>query len=288
MKTKEIKQENEVYFLGSKNTKKKITAKKTGIGVGIFIVVVIILVAVILYNKHHTTPPYYFEPEDTEKSAPDNTGQHSFEKSQSQGYIEVLEETVNDVPMFVYKPHNATMTLAVGKPDKADSTILFIAQAADIRADNHDILGDFVLAGAPLSRGSSKTGFCAVINGKITVGMAKTTPLLQEAIQTKGYFFRQYMLVNNGELVENNPKNKTIRRALATRKGEIIVVESRSAESFHDFAQALVDIGISDAIYLIGSTSYGWYLDEENRRVEFGVEKDSGEWKISYVVWRKE
>jgi hypothetical protein len=87
---------------------------------------------------------------------------------------------------------------------------------------------------------------------------------------------------------KRKPENKTVRRALVTRKSEIIMVESRSAESFHDFSQALVDIGVSDAIYLIGSTSYGWYLDEENRRVEFGVEKDAGEWKVRYIVWRKE
>jgi hypothetical protein len=288
MKTKEIKQENEVYFLGSKNTKKKSTVQKTGIWVGIFIVVVTILVAVTLYSKYHSSPPYYFEPESIEKSTPDNAGQHSFEKSKSQAYIEVSEETVNDVPMFVYKPHNARMTLVIGLPDKSDSTILFTARAADIRADNYDILGDFVLAGVPLSRGNTKTGFCAVINGKITIGTAKTTPLLEEAIQSKAYFFRQYTLVSNGQLVENNPKNKSIRRALATRGGEIVMVESRSMESFHDFSQALVDIGISDAIYLLGSTSYGWYLDEENRRVEFGVERDTGEWKVSYIVWRKE
>ena len=34
------------------------------------------------------------------------------------------------------------------------------------------------------------------------------------------------------------------------------MVETTTRESFHDFAQALVDLGADNAIYLVGSSAY--------------------------------
>ena len=59
-----------------------------------------------------------------------------------------------------------------------------------------------------------------------------------------GYFFRQYPLVKDGQVIDNEPKGKSIRRAICDRQGEIFMVETGSIESFHDFAQALADLGV--------------------------------------------
>lgn len=293
MSKKDIQTENEVYFLGSKESRDKKPASKKRwrlIAAACIVVVIIAVLLILLLRKPDAG--YYFEPEieeavhtagvtsDTIKAIPGDT---------IKGYVEILEETVNDVPMFVYVPRHATLSLSVGMPDKSDSTIIFITQAADIRGDNYEIVGDFVLAGEKLSRGVAKTGFCAVIDGEVIIGVSDNTPLLQKAIESKGYFFRQYPLVDDGVPVENNPKNKSIRRALATRSGKVIMVESRSAESFHDFAQALVDIGVNDAIYLVGSnTAFGWYYDKDHIKTEYGTIQSEELHNISYIVWRSE
>ena len=88
-------------------------------------------------------------------------------------------------------------------------------------------------------------------------------------------------------LVENAPKNKSIRRALCDRNGEIMMVDCSTPESFHDFAQALVDLGMTNAIYLVGSTVFGWAVNEGGYRVEFGVKNDLLPKNTSYIVWRK-
>jgi uncharacterized protein YigE (DUF2233 family) len=106
------------------------------------------------------------------------------------------------------------------------------------------------------------------------------------AIEAGGYFFRQYPLVKDGAMVPNNPKNKSIRRALAIRNRQAVMIESKNTESFHDFAQVLADIGVSDAIYLVGSTAYGWYYDREQQRHEFGAEQENLPENTSYIVWR--
>ncbi|MDR2970680.1 MAG: hypothetical protein LBU83_01945 [Bacteroidales bacterium] len=178
------------------------------------------------------------------------------------------------------------LSLAVGMQDKTDSTLLFVAQAADIRADNLDIVCEFVLEGKQLAYGTAKKGYCAIINNFITIGAGAQTPLLQKAIESGGYFFRQYALVDNGEFVSNKPKNKFIRRAIAVKNEQVIMVQSIGIESFHDFTQALIDFGVRDAIYLVGSNAYGWYYDREKQKHEFGKERENLPANVSYIVWR--
>ena len=138
----------------------------------------------------------------------------------------------------------------------------------------------------------SKKGYCASFNGKVTIGVAENSPLFEKATEEGGYFFRQYPLVSNGKLVENEPKGKSIRRAICDRQGEIFMVETRSIESFHDFAQALVDLGVDQAIYLVGSTAYGWSVDENGTIHEFGEDNYYTGYRnmlqnISYIVWKR-
>ena len=205
------------------------------------------------------------------------------------GFIEMMDTTINDIPMRLYLPHQVTMSLHVGNIDRNDHSIVFAAQAADIRADNGGIVGAFVLEGEPKAWGLSKKGYCAIINDTVTVGIADNSPLFEEATEKGGYFFRQFPLVDNGSLVENELKGKAVRRALCDRGGEIFTVETLSIESFHDFAQALVDLGVDNAIYLVGANAYGWATDIDGQRHEFGDPnpKTSNKWRnINYLVMR--
>ena len=208
------------------------------------------------------------------------------------GYTEIVDTVINDVVLRLYIPHNAEMSLHIGKIDIEDTSIIYAAQAADVRADNGGIVGAFVLKGEPKAWGLSKKGFCASINGEVTVGVAENSPLFEKATEEGGYFFRQYPLVSNGKLVENEPKGKSIRRAICDRNGEIFMVETGTAESFHDFAQALADLGVGEAVYLVGSSAYGWAVDENGDRHEFGVDhyytgRRKAPKNISYMVWKK-
>lgn len=212
-------------------------------------------------------------------------------ESGAPGFTEIRDTTINDVPLRVYIPHNAAMELHVGKMDREDKGVIYAAEAAFIRADNHAILGAFVLKGEPLAWGLSMRGYCASIDGEVTIGVADNSPLFEEAINRGGYFFRQYPLVDNGVFVKNEPKNKSVRRAICERVGEIFMVESLTKESFHDFTQALVDLGVDNAVNLAGSEAYGWALDSEGMKHEFGTPNYyTGRGRMpkntNYIVWR--
>lgn len=201
---------------------------------------------------------------------------------------EHIRRTINDIPLDIYIPHNAVPKLYVGTPDIHDKKIILAAQAADIRADNGKIAGAFVLAGQPLAWGLSKKGYVGIIDGKITIGTADNSPLFEEATETGGYFFRQYPLVSDGRLVENEPKNKALRRAVCDRAGEIFIVLTAERESFHDFSQALVDLGVDEAVYLVGASSYGFWRDASDRLVQFNEKRRGGYKYENFIIWERQ
>ena len=202
-------------------------------------------------------------------------------------YTEKIDTVINDVRLAVYIPHNATPELIVGKPNENDPSIILAAQAADIRADNKEILGAFVDKGTPLAWGLSKKGFCAIIDGKMTIGTSENSPLFEQATETGGYFFRQFPLVDNGVLVENEQKNKSVRKALCSRAGQVFIAVTEMDESFHDFAQALVDLGVENAISLVGSKyAFGWWRDQDGVKTSF-AEGWHQYRRENYVGWRK-
>lgn len=212
--------------------------------------------------------------------------------SLASGYTEIRDTLINDIPIRIFIPHNAELTLHIGRMNKEDKSIIYAAQAADVRADNGGIVGAFVLNGEPKAWGLSKKGYCASINGKVTIGVAENTSLFEEATMNNGYFFRQYPLVKDGQVIDNEPKGKSIRRAICNRQGEIFMVETGSIESFHDFAQALADLGVDQAVYLVGSSAYGWAVDEAGNTHEFGEDNYyTGRRRMpkntSYIVWRR-
>ena len=293
MNTKKNKQDDEIYILGSAFQGKgdRIMTRRRWLVLSISLVIIILggvffVLSYINNIKKEQTIEYYFEPEETlplsitvETTDMDDANQ--------KGYIETQEETVNELTLLVHIPYHVTMSLSLGKPDKSDSTIIFITQAADIRMDNKRIVGEFVLEGKQIARGLSKKGFCAVVDHTISIGMADETPLLQQSIESNGFFFRQYPLVHHGEPIANNPVNKSIRRALAVRNEQVIMIESTSVLSFHDFSQALVDMGVSDAIYLVGGRdAHGWYYNKESVRHEYGIDNLAYPDYTSFIVWR--
>ena len=206
-------------------------------------------------------------------------------KDSLKAYTEHIEMMVNDIPLDIYIPHNAKPRLFIGTPDLNDKNVIFTTQAADIRADNGKINGAFVLAGEPKAWGLSKKGYCGIIDGKITIGVAANSPLFEEATETGGYFFRQYPLVDNGKLVENEPKGKAIRKAICDRDGEILVVMTQEPESFHDFSQALVDLGASNAVYLVGSVSYGYFRDKLDQLSIIYNKQRGGQKYENHIQW---
>lgn len=112
--------------------------------------------------------------------------------------------------------------------------------------------------------------------------------MLDRCVRQKGDFFRQYPLVMNGEIQENQLKGKALRRALARQGGRLYFVASCNRESIYDFAEALADLGFSEALYLVGGSSYGWWREEGKKVHELGrQETEALSLNLNYLVFRR-
>ena len=201
--------------------------------------------------------------------------------------VSVSDTVMNDIPLRIIEPEGGKMELFVGELPKDDKTVVLAVQAADIRGDVDKPAGAFVYHGELMAKGHSKLGFCAIIKDKITIGRQRETPLFERALEEDGDFFRQYSIVSGGQLIEIPPKGKAIRRALCLTDGLIQIIETTDGESYHDFAQALVDLGIGEALTLVGGVGLMKYTTPNGKTTIEGQPFASGLMSENYIIWKK-
>lgn len=254
-----------------------------------------IVTALCLYTpRQRTTEPLVYEEEEIQiqgvvaDSIADSLMQ--VVPTKPQGYAIVKDTIVNDIPLKIFIPRNAVPELVMGNINKTDSSIILGAMAADFGPDNRKgwiVAGGFILKGELISRSKSKYGFCAINDGEITLGNALKTDFFEKCITDSGDFFRQYPLIENNVPLYSKKRNRTICRALCERAGEFIVVESLTTERFTDFANALAQLDIDNAITLMcSSMSVRWAIDKQGRRYETGAMEQEFPEVVNFIVWR--
>lgn len=251
------------------------------------VVVVAVAVAVWLLSAHSDAPsrgglPAGVAPADTlsvETLAAGSPSAHA--------YVSVSDTTVNDIPLRVMTPVGGHVGMYIGHHPAADTGVILAAHAADLRDDDGTPAGAFVYNGELISRGRSKLGFCAIVGMTVSIGRQAETPLFERAVEQRGCFFRQYSLVSNARLQPIPPKGKALRRALCLIGGALHVVSSLTPESYHDFSLALEDIGVSEAIALVGGTAAIMWRDSDGTLAQEGEPFGKAYPYENYIVWRK-
>ena len=217
----------------------------------------------------------------------ENVAAEPIELPIKKAYTLVNDTVANGINMIMLTPVNATPSLMIGSENLDDPDIILAVQAADVRGDNGQIAGTFVLDGELISKGEAKAGFCSIIDDVLTIGVADATPMLEHAITDGGFFFRQYPLVVGGQVVENKPKGKARRKALAEIGGKICVIMTKERITFQEFSKALVDVGVRNAIYLVGASSYGFYKTENGLRFNFTKDPETMAENVNFLVWKQ-
>lgn len=206
--------------------------------------------------------------------------------SSGNGYVEHYDTIVGGAPLSVFIPRDAIPYLSIGVETLRDSDAVMVVQAADIRRDNGKIVGSYVVDGKLVGHGQSKSGYCAIISGNVIIGVADSTPYLEQAIDKDGYFFRQYPLVVAGQVVDNKQEWSSLRKALVDWKGTIAVVMTREPMTMNDFSSTLASMGVTNAIYLVGSTAYGFARERDGRLITFGTKSRRPPHYTNYMVWK--
>ncbi len=178
--------------------------------------------------------------------------------------VALASDSILGVALNMYELRNVQAEMTLEEPDTADQSVLLYTRTADYTATGL-YLGSLVIDGEELQSDASRLGYCAIADGNMVIGISRSDKVKDYVEERKGSFFRQFMLVSNGELPARFfLHGKVERKALCrTADDKLYIVETRHAETLWDFADALREYGFVDAIYLTGGNESGFWRDPE-------------------------
>lgn len=182
-------------------------------------------------------------------------------KVQGESSAVVLKtDSVLGVALDIYELHNVKAELTLVEPDTTDHSVLLYTRTADYTATGR-YLGSLVVDGEQKRSDVSRLGYCAIAQGNMIIGISRFDDMRDHMVERDGSYFRQFVLVSNGELPQRFfLHGKVERKALArTADDRLCVIATRHPETLWDFADALREYGYVDAIYLTGGNESGFY-----------------------------
>ncbi len=174
--------------------------------------------------------------------------------------VVLKNDSVLGVAINIYELHNVNAEMTLVEPDTVDHNILMYTRTSDYTATGK-YLGSLVIDGEEKQSDVSRLGYCAITGGNMVIGISRSDKVKNYVEKHKGGYFRQFMLLSNGELPRRFfLHGKVERKAMArTANDRLCIVETRNPETLWDFADALREYGFVDAIYLTGGNESGFY-----------------------------
>lgn len=198
--------------------------------------------------------------------------------------IAIEQQEVMGVKMRIYALSGLKAHLTGSMPDLSDSSIYFITRSSDyrIKNDQKHIIGDYIENGEVISESLWRAGFMAVIDGNVQIGISRSPKIRKHIIENSGSMFRQMALISAGTRCDEQfvLKGKVTRCAYARDiQGNLYFVETLEPETLYGFADALIEYGFADAIYVTGGmqpdrfyrsedgTAHGQYTDDKPHEI---------------------
>lgn len=239
--------------------KKRSPLQKWGRGIIWFMATVILVFCcygtILLYNYYYNIGvSISLSPEDNIKKL------DSMQTQNGPSAVVLKTDSVLGVALNIYELHNVRAELSLQEPDTADHSVLMYTRTADYTSTGKYI-GSLVVDGEEKQSDASRLGYCAIEKGNMVIGVSRFDDMREHMIDCDGSYFRQFVLVSNGELPHSfSLHGKVERKALArTSDDRLCIIETPHPETLWDFADALREYGYVDAIYLTGGNESGFY-----------------------------
>lgn len=286
MKDKEYKDDDVVVIGGSgwspssgANTGKSVRKWKLA---AILSAVGLVLLGGFFLGKHI----YYNNQFNRSRSDSEILAQLSVPMAGSAG-VSLLEQEVMGVNMRIYSLKGLKAHFADTVPDYSDSSVYFITRSSDyrIKNDQKQIIGDYIENGEVVSESLWRAGFMAVIDGNAQIGISRSPKIRKHIIENSGSMFRQMALISAGTKCDEQfvLKGKVTRCAYARDiKGNLYFVETIDPETLYGFADALIEYGFADAIYITGGFQEDRFFRSEDGTAHGGYTDDKPH---ELVVW---
>ena len=194
--------------------------------------------------------------------------------------IYAFSEDIANVKLKIYRLDNLKAHFADTVPDYADSTIYLVTRSSDYKiiGDKKEIIGDYIVDGDVVEKSNWRAGFMAIVDGNAQIGIDRSSKIAKHVQKSGGSMFRQLALVSASIRCDNQfiLKGKVRRCAYARDKqGNLFYIETENPETLFGFADALIEYGFIDAVYITGGgqpnlfyrtedgTAHGHYIDDK-------------------------
>ena len=205
--------------------------------------------------------------------------------------VVMTSDSILGVAMDFYAIHGLKASIEFEEPDTADTSVYLYCRSADHKADN-TYIGSLVVNGEERQTDTHRLGYMAMLGGNSVIGISRSEKVKDYVQEHSGSFFRQFILVSNGEIPGRFfLHGKVERRAIGRIDDQLYYIATRHKETLWDFADALREYGFLDAIYITGGTDYVFYRDKDGIRHDIGDQSDypHSKWKgiIPWLIFRK-
>ena len=197
--------------------------------------------------------------------------QENIEKLQRKASNEASEvimtsDSILGVGMDIYAIHGVLGSIEFQEPDTADASVYLYCRSVDFTAEGR-YLSSLVANGKEHQSNAHRLGYMAMANCNNVIGFSRFEDVMDYTIEHGGSYFRQFVLVSNGELPPRFYLHGKVERCAIGRIGDrLYYITSHHKETMWSFADALREYGFIDAIYITGGYDYSFYRDRNGKR----------------------
>ena len=204
--------------------------------------------------------------------------------------VVMTSDSILGVAMDFYAINGLKASIQFEEPDTADTSVYLYCRSADHKADS-TYIGSLVVNGEERQSDTHRLGYMAMLGGNSVIGISRSEKVKDYVQEHGGSFFRQFILVSNGDIPGRFfLHGKVERRAIGRIDDQLYFIATRHKETLWDFADALREYGFIDAIYITGGADYVFYRDKDGFRHDIGDKSDypHTKWKgiIPWLVFR--
>ena len=204
--------------------------------------------------------------------------------------VVMTSDSILGVAMDFYAINGLKASIQFEEPDTADTSVYLYCRSVDHKADS-TYIGTLVVNGEERQSDTHRLSYMAMLGGNSVIGISRSEKVKDYVQEHGGSFFRQFILVSNGDIPGRFfLHGKVERRAIGRIDDQLYFIATRHKETLWDFADALREYGFIDAIYITGGADYVFYRDKDGIRHDIGDKSDypHTKWKgiIPWLVFR--
>ena len=249
----------------AKKDEQKPTRKRKWINIALSIAG-IVAVIIMAFAAYKTWSYYYKLGISISVSPQENIEKLQRKASSEDSEVIMTSDSILGVSMDIYAIHGVQGTIEFEEPDTTDASVYLYCRSVDFTAEGR-YLSSLVADGKEHQSNAHRLGYMAMANGNNVIGFSRFEDVKDYIIEHGGSYFRQFVLVSNGELPPRFYLHGKVERCAIGRIGDrLYYITTRHKETMWSFADALREYGFIDAIYITGGYDYSFYRDRNGKR----------------------